>query len=133
MEHGGLSQSWRFIELIVTRAKRRRRGCALRKLLPRKNIFTRETKRNPSKTNPEPEEKTNDSEQDRDVEAAVKRRKIDRREFAEVRFIDYRSNGPDLSNKPDCEVVEERFVVERNCTPDANTFQNEKIAILHVT
>lgn len=72
MEHAGSYQSWRFIGLIVTRAKRRRRRCTRSKtsLPPCKNIFTRETER--SIQAKVPEWKRNGPEQDRDVDAAVK-------------------------------------------------------------
>lgn len=95
-----------------------------RKLLPRKNIFTRETQRSRSKTNPgrkreketeigwvgkgeekrekrgkREEKSTSPTEQDRDVDAAVKTSKSRRTgEFTETRFMDYRSSVRDLSN-----------------------------------
>lgn len=66
IEHGGLFRSWRFIGLIVTRAKRARRRP--RKLLPRKNIFTRETERSPSGVRTRGRRKRVDTGRDRDVD-----------------------------------------------------------------
>jgi len=76
MEHGGLSQSWRFIGLIVTRAKRRDDARArARKLLPRKNIFIRETERSPSKTSREDGERSRARQGHRCLRS--RRRKVD--------------------------------------------------------
>lgn len=111
MEHGGLPRSWRFIGLIVTRAKRRDERnvrARARKLLPHKNIFARETERSPSKTSREDEERRFRARRRR-LCLRSRRRKVDGREFAEARFMDYRSSARDLSGQTERGVVEERF------------------------
>lgn len=125
MEHGGLFRSWRFIGLIVTRAKRRdddrARARARPKLLPRKNVFTRETERSPSKTSRGDEERKFPGQGTETSMTAVKTPKSrDGREFTEARFMDYRSSARDLSDKPNAGLLR-GFRQKRNCALDENT------------
>lgn len=112
MEHGGFSQSWRFIGLIVTRAKRRRRrGARVRKLLPPpwKYFHPSERRRDGAREQKSRNEKGNAPEEDRDVDAAVKmskswqtrvcRREIYGLSLERTRFIEQTERG----------AVEEKF------------------------
>lgn len=120
MEHAGFHQSWRFIGLIVTRAKRRRRRCTrARKLLslPVK-IFSPESEAHKQKSRNEKETVPSKTEMSM---LRSRRRKVDRREFVDMRFMDYRSSARDLSSKPNAELLRRSFRQERNCTLDENT------------
>lgn len=84
-------RTWRFIGLIVTRAKRRRRRCALENFCPVK-IFS------PGRDGTEPEQNESRTKKERPrskTETSMlwsRRRKVDGWEFAVARFMDYRSS-----------------------------------------
>lgn len=132
IEHGGFSQSWRFIGLIVTRAKRRRRRCTRSKTstlsLPPPSfpvkIFS-PGRRSKARAKV-PEWKRKGREQDRDVDVAVKtskswqtrvcRREIYGLSLERSRFIE----------QTKCGVVEEKFSSRTKLHAQRKHFRCEK-------
>lgn len=126
MEHVGSYQSWRFIGLIVTRAKRRRRRCTRSKTSPPTvKIFSPEKRSEAHKQKSWNEKEMVPSKTEMSM-LRSRRRKVDRREFVDMRFMDYRSSVRDLSSKPNAELSRRSFRQERNCTLDENTLDVRK-------
>lgn len=92
---------------------------------PRQNESrTRERKKSEAMERKVTGKESERSERDRAVEAAVKTSQSRRTgEFAEARFMDYRSSVRDLSNRPETrgELFEGWFPSNENCTLDENT------------
>lgn len=102
MERGGFSRSWRFIGLIVTRARAR----APRNFCPRENIFTPRDGTEPERKSPGRATETSMTA----VKTPKSRREIYGLSLERSRFIGRRSRG-ELSGRG----------FRQNCTLDENT------------
>lgn len=127
------SQSWRFIGLIVTRARRHddvERATGSKTSGPlRQNIFTPERERDEAGLFLGTKKERLSSRARQRLRRCLRSRcrKVDRREFTNARFMDYRSSAREFIEQTERGVVEEKFSAKNEtATLDENTFGCEK-------